>query len=336
MPLRRVSGALVALGLGLPACAAFDPLGAGGWHEVRSGELVLLTSGEVEPVERLAQRLQWLEPIAEEVSGLGPGAPRPLTLVLFESRAAYLRHAPLPESSGSHARTDSGSLALVDGSGPWRTTVRIALHEYVHYFLACHGDFPTWYEEGLADYLAFLNVSDGSIELGLEDPLRVNLLRGRASMPLPALISGDTASPQYGDAKLLGRFHDTAWSLFHYLRLGRPQGREGLARYLASFQAGVPSPAALEEALGVSLPALQQELAAYVARSPLPSERLEARRFLIARPPVASRRLDPADVSALRFELEQLRPTSKSPSFYHSDREAAAAFHTLRRHARSP
>ena len=268
----------------------------------------MLTHGALDPAERLVRRLRWFEGLAREVAGLPGGAPRGLTLVLFQSRSDYLEWVPLEESAGAHARRSAGSLAAVDGSGPWRFTVRTALHEYVHYLLASHGGLPAWYEEGLAEYLAGLRIREGWIELGVEDTLRTNLLRGRAAMPLAVLVGADTTSPEYHDSSLRGRFHDTAWSLFHHLRLGRPLGRQVLSRYLALVRAGEPSAPALEEALGFPLAVLEQELARYVASPPLPLERLELGRFRTKRPPLETRRLEAAEVSALLHELATLHP----------------------------
>jgi hypothetical protein len=270
-------------------------------------EIAVLTDGEITRVEALARRLTWYDPLVAAISGFEPDRSRGLTLVLFQSRDAYRHYAPHPHSSGHYTVASAKSLALIDGSGPWSEMTRIALHEYVHHFLAGRGGFPVWYQEGLAEYLASLRIADGWIELGGADPLRMNLLRGRASMPLPALVAGDTASAYYDDPTLLGRFHDTAWSLFHYLRLGRQHGREGLTLYLEQLHAGMPSVPALEIALGASLATLQQELASYLENEPLPFERLPGERFRIARPRVGVRSLERAEVSALLSELGSLR-----------------------------
>jgi len=302
---------LALLCLLLCACTALRELVSPAWRELRSGELAILTQGPVEPAEELLRRLRWLGAIAAEVSGLPAPPPRALNVVLFESHDEYVRYSPRPRFAGTHARLGSGSVALVDGSGPWSATARIALHEYTHYFLAQHGTFPAWYEEGLADYLATLRIEDGWIELGQTDPLRMNLLRGRGWMPLLALVSAGKNSPEYEGPSLLGRFHDTAWSLFHYLRLGRPQGRQALTSYLASVRAGKPSAPALEEATGTELLVLQQELARYVARSPLPRERLETRRFRIARPEVVTRLIDASEAAVLRSNLDALRTAQR-------------------------
>ncbi len=121
---------------------------------------------------------------------------------------------------------------------------------------------PLWAEEGMADFYGTFKLSDDgrTASIGLPvTPDEINLLRGRALIPLSELVAADQGSPLYVDDKYRSRFYAQSWALMHYLQVGNPARAPQLKDFLrriasreapvAAFNASFPDAAKLENEL---------------------------------------------------------------------------------------
>ena len=167
---------------------------------------------------------------------------------------------------------------LVVGSHRGTTSQRYetAFHEYVHYVFrnATSFQYPTWYDEGLADLLSTIRGIEGGVSVGEVPASRAYAYRQYEPMPLREILTVQSTSALAREDR--ARFYAGSWLFAHYLQmnagsedgarrarqsldyLGRiDQGRDRLAAFVEAFDMPVAEmDAALRTYAGGKLTAL--------------------------------------------------------------------------------
>ena len=162
---------------------------------------------------------------------------------------------------------------LLAARGQLGTPTENAWHEYAHYLLRTRTghNYPLWYEEGLATYLAAADLRRDRIRLG---KLRLGQLRRAANDESVSFRAAIESRSVFGfDGADLVSFYGKAWLLTHFIRHGHdagfPDWRPALERYLESADRD------FEAAFGRSPTEAGEWLRQYLDRSPLPRQTLE-------------------------------------------------------------
>lgn len=259
-------GVLALLAFAAPASA--KQLWEYAWVEVRTPHFVIASAeGEAKAV-RLALDLENFRGAAERLTNVGRFEERIPTKVYALPRLA--RDLGVDGTVvGLLMPAMRANYALTSPQGA--ESDEVLKHEYVH-FLVRNRDglhYPTWIDEGYAELLATLRVSENGagIEFG-------NVMRWRAeSLVNGAWISWETLLGAR-DTSSLGRtrgamFYAQSWLLMHYLVIGRP-GRDFAAdttKFLAATERGTPREQAFAAAYGLEVKAIGRTLRAYLGRA---------------------------------------------------------------------
>ena len=253
---RPLAALLASAALLLPLAAQADPV------EVQSENIVFY--GDVDPALAEARVREW--EIYRRVIFLLSGVMDPppdgekLTIYGFEKTRTLQEFVDRNGLRGVYTRGNQGPIFLTSvNDRKYRSSQEVGLHEYAHHVLEVivREGFPRWYDEGFANYLSTMDISDGMVTLG--DPSNDHmaaLRRKQAKFLSPeTVLSSNTLYPRYTRREWEKggpmAFYGQASLYVHYL-FSHPEWNAKLPGYLAKLEAGVPPLDAFEQAYGES------------------------------------------------------------------------------------
>jgi tetratricopeptide (TPR) repeat protein len=256
------------------------------WVEVRTDQLRLI--GDVDPslLIRLGRDLELFRHfLLFDGIARWPDHVAPFTVVVVGSRFSYGVFSADPSIAGRFTVTLRGSYATVNldaGFNKDDSDQNILFHEYVHFLLAYNSGFfyPSWYEEGFAEYLSTFRVDDeGGVDVGIPSEPRIRQLT-RRWIPLQRLFTERPVS------------YPQAWITVHYLN-SSPHRYSQLMEYLTQYNGGLTSDEAFAQAFDLSYKDLQREIRTYYRSGNYPYTHFEPGELAV---------VDPPDVQILKDE----------------------------------
>ncbi|MEM7410682.1 MAG: tetratricopeptide repeat protein [Myxococcota bacterium] len=172
--------------------------------------------------------------------------------------------AVLPDfARGVRANIHSGGLIVAPIQNVDDTRATLS-HEIVHELMAQQRiRYPTWYTEGLAEFLESTQVRHDLATIGRPETMRAMALAARGRIPVWQLLD-----PTHSPHEDLHAYYANAWLVVHYLHTGRrPSGESPLdagVDYLERLAVGEPWRSAFETAFGTSLAAFDEEVEAHL------------------------------------------------------------------------
>lgn len=250
------------------------------WRSVRTNNLFVI--GNADP-EKLRQVAAWLEffhgAFGRLVSRNVIDASVPTTVIVFRDDASFQPFKPLYQGrpanvSGFFQPGDDVNYIALSLDPRERDPFSVAFHEYVHLHVRDNiPGAPLWLNEGLAELYGSFQFSGNEALLGAPLYHYIRLLRAQELLPLTTLFSIGTNSPYYNEAEKSGVFYGQSWALVHYLMLGGDRNRQEQFRRFLNQVGRDNSEKAIENAFGVPVETLQDELRAYIRRGEFPSLR---------------------------------------------------------------
>lgn len=217
---------------------------------------------------------------AKLAPGLDLQSPAPLRMVAFDGPRSFAPYKARRDGGGTlllgqfHRHSDANYL-LLDGRTRTGDDYSVAFHELTHFFITHNvPSAPLWLNEGLAEYYGTFAVDGDRAVVGraIERHVEFLLLKNQVQ-DLDVLLETDGRAASTHGPQEVGRFYALSWLLVHYL-LSQPDGTDRTADYLLRLADGEDSESAFEEAYGVSLWEMEQELRLYVARGEFPQASL--------------------------------------------------------------
>ncbi|MDD9944275.1 MAG: hypothetical protein OXU20_24745 [Myxococcales bacterium] len=237
---------------------------------VRSRHLEVVTDGDPAQARQLVRDLERFHHVMMAMTTATERQETPpLRVFLTGSRRVFRKLGGKQDAAANFFSTSRGHYALVDQHGRgYRVALRTLLHEYVHHIVALGGGWPpSWYNEGLAEYMETTEFfDDGSYTLGKPLSYRPSRLTLTGWVPMRKVLEADRILDlQREDVDVYGQ----AWCFVHYA-LSTAERRDRLHRFLAARRAGRSVGAALEESFGIDASELDGILQVYVEK-PAPS-----------------------------------------------------------------
>ena len=320
---------LVLAGLASGLGCATKPLDAQEWLAVTTPHFeVMSTLGKDETLE-LARDAESFHQAVEFVLGLPLEAPAvPTRIYAFDDRTVT-RPFALRAESGYFLPTLREALIVLRTGDGWRDDATLELrHEYVHYLLRSQPKLPIplWFEEGAAEFLSTVAISDDRMELGRYRADHLRELGQQNWVPLSRVL--EAKDVEGWPERRLQLYHAEAWLFIHYLNFGMEgqAGRAGLATFLQRSAQGAPVPEGVREAFGMGIEELDTSVQDY-------SDHARFDSVMVRRAPFASGELRPlpqSEAMALlgRLSLALRRPEQAEGWFEKSvaaDRQNASA-----------
>lgn len=152
---------------------------------------------------------------------------------------------------------------------------QVGLHEYTHHILnaAVKQGFPRWYDEGFANYLSTMIITEDGVAVGDPTAGHAKVVKeGRAEWIDPeTVLSAITFYPNYSRYEMRRggptSFYAQSWLYVHYMR-SKPELNGKLADYLKLVDTpGVAPVDAFEEAFGISSKKFHRDAAKYFRKN---------------------------------------------------------------------
>jgi len=174
---------------------------------------------------------------------------------------------------GMYTMTHNGPAFVLNGKNGFRRgegARHIALHEYTHHIVSTytHADYPLWYNEGFANFLATFTFKNGTFRVGDPYDPYAYALRQKNWMPMTVVLASMEKYPfNLGDTSKIGQqttsqFYAQTWLTTHYLR-NEEKYKGKLKEYLSRLNKGERSIPAFKAAMGVTPEEFEVELKAY-------------------------------------------------------------------------
>ncbi len=289
---RRMLLSMLAIGiflvsLSLQAYSSGEPK----WIRSSSSHFTVLTDAGQKPGEQLLLRLEQMRGvIGQQLMKSKLHLSLPLDVIAVKSDEEYVQLAPLRDgrpisSTGFFIHGDDRNyivLNLADNKS-WQTIAREFSHLFLNYN---YPSTPSWFDEGLAEYLSSLQLSDDLGEIGADPGSYRTTLNSQPWMPLLELFAVrlDSKTPP------TSIFRAESWIVVHYLLSQDKMSETGAYFGLVEGQ-GEPIEPAIAKAYGATSAqlekAIKEHLRALTTAPPAPAA--EKRSALPPSPPGATR-----------------------------------------------
>ncbi len=327
--LRHVLGTFGAL-VALAASGAALPPGVEllihrNWFEARTANFHLYSCGSTQEVARLAMRLEQFREAYSLLAGAQAVASPPIVVLAFPDPASLQPFLPLYHGRAAdlaaffHRGSDENLIVLALSKAD-AASLRVVFHEYTHLLLRHNQPYwPLWLSEGMAElYSTFEVKGNNRARIGLPIDRHVRLLADVPPWPLPNLFAVTRASTEYNERRYAGIFYAESWLLTHYLMLGGNSAHKANFRQVTPLLREGQSPEqAFTNAFHTTLPAMQAELARYLARDKFVPLELTLAATLKQSRAFLTRTLTPMEVCCrLGDELLHIRRLDAAESFF--------------------
>lgn len=256
--------ALSTLSVGSVAAA---PSSGEGWRRLETENFTLFSNLDPAATHEIGSDLEHLRgALTELFLRASFESPKPTYIYVFADQSSFAPYSLGGGEPGFFAPHAHANFAAVVGSSPDQA-LPVVYRQYMH-DLIDHNvpQLPIWFRLGLAELMSTFEADESRARIGLPPSDDVGLT-GSESVSIEELLSAESL-PVGGEAQ--GAFVDLARSLVHYLIVEDSDRFGAASRFVAEIREDPTSELAITEALGVSATTLEADLAAYLARSPLP------------------------------------------------------------------
>ncbi|WP_026942814.1 hypothetical protein [Hellea balneolensis] len=246
--------------------------------EVRSDNFIITGDMRQKDGERLLRDLEIFRKNVFKVLGVN-GAPEiiPVRVYVTKNEKGLAKVTGTGGFGGMYTTTLNGPAFVLNGKAGFRRgggARHIALHEYTHHIVSTYTelDYPRWYNEGFANYLATFTYKDGTFRVGdPHDPYAYTLAQ-KNWMPMTVVLGTMEKYPfNIGDSSKIGRltqaqFYAQTWLATHYLR-NEEKYVGKLTDYVQRLNKGERNLLAFKAAMGVTPEEFEAELKAYYKKN---------------------------------------------------------------------
>ena len=242
--------------------------------EIKSENFIITGDMRQKDGEALLRDLEIFRKNVFKVLGVN-GAPEivPVKVYVTKSDKAFKRVTGIGAIGGIYTMTHNGPAFVLNGKNGFRrggNARHIALHEYSHHIVSAYTkmDYPLWYSEGFANYLATFTYKDGVFRVGDPYDPYARVLRQKNWMPMTIVLSTMDKYPfNLGDTSKIGaqttsQFYAQTWLAIHYLR-NTKKHKDALSTYIDLINKKSDSLDAFKVATGLTPEEFEVELKAY-------------------------------------------------------------------------
>ena len=245
-----LAGACAAAALCAGAVAAEPRVGK--FTKYDAGEFVIVTSRSGAQAKHIVEDLGKFRLTLERALGKRAAQNSFPTVIVISSEADWTNWLqPRQDIAGYFQRARFSNYMALNGDAPSEGALHVVFHEYTHYYLASQfsGEYPPWFNEGLAELMGYAKFSKGKVVLQIPMDL-VFEARNGSWIPFERLIQVDQSDPEYQSHKLMPSFYAQSWLAVHYGMVeNRDFGRQ-IVQYISDINRLVPQEEAARKNFG--------------------------------------------------------------------------------------
>ncbi|HEU4780583.1 MAG TPA: hypothetical protein VFS58_11940, partial [Steroidobacteraceae bacterium] len=261
--------AITALG-GISARAAEPRIGK--FVKYDTGDFIIVTSRSASQAREIMQKLTKFRITLEKILGKRAARSGIGTHIIIASRSDWEKYLqPREKIAGYFQRSRFNNYMALNGDAD-EYAIYVMFHEYTHFYLSSQfsGEYPPWFNEGLAELMAYAKFIDERTVLQIP-MFRVHEARDRDWIAFDRFIKVDHSSPEYQSHKLADAFYAQAWLAVHYGFVEERDFGKQIFSYLNQLNTLVPQEQAARNAFGTDLGVIDGKLRAYARSSKMGS-----------------------------------------------------------------
>ena len=246
--------------------------------EIRSENFIISGDVRQKDAEGLLRDLELFRKNVFKILGVN-GAPEivPVQVYVAKNEKALKSVIGVGGFGGMYTMTHNGPAFVLNGKAGFRRggqARHIALHEYTHHIVGAYTelDYPRWYNEGYANYLATFTYKDGTFRVGDPHQPYAYTLREKNWMPMTVVLGTMDKYPfNIGDTSKIGQqtqaqFYAQTWLVTHFLRNEEKYAGK-LTEYVQRLNKGERNLPAFKAAMGVTPEEFETEVKAYYKKN---------------------------------------------------------------------
>ena len=246
--------------------------------EIRSENFIITGNVSKKDGKALLRDLELFRKNVFKLLGVN-GAPEivPVNVYIAKNTKALKGITGVGGLGGMYTMTHNGPAFVLDGKNGFKRgggARHIALHEYSHHIVGAYTqlDYPLWYNEGYANYLATFSYKNGIFRVGDPYDPYATTLREKNWMPMTVVLGSMHKYPfNMGDTSKVGsqtisQFYAQTWLAVHYLK-NEEKYKGALTDYVRRLNEGESSLPAFKAAMGLTPEAFEAELRAYFKKN---------------------------------------------------------------------
>jgi Flp pilus assembly protein TadD len=188
-----------------------------------------------------------------------------MQIIMYSRSSDYRKIAP-SGSLGFYFNSSAGPRLLIGAESAGIDDRMVLFHEYVHYVVReqTRANFPRWYDEGFAEFLAATAIEEDSVIVGLVPKGRGHTLASERRMRIEDLLEpkDGSASPTYWS-----RFYAYSWLFTHYLQIYSVTSDTPLIEqtneFMRRYNSGEDSVRAFKISFGITPAQMDEQLIEY-------------------------------------------------------------------------
>lgn len=301
------------------------------WFEARTAHFHVYSCGPTQDVARVSARLEQFRSAYAALAGAQSVVSPPIVVMAFPDVETMRPFLPLYNDkpvnlAGFFKHGSDENLIVLTLSGNGGHALDVIFHEYTHLLLR-HNDriWPLWLKEGMAEIYSTFNAGGHILEIGKPVEHHLRLLSQGRWMPLHDLFRVGGDSPEYNEIEHQGVFYAESWLLTQYLFCGdNPARKARFGQLTVLLKQGLSPEAAFVTAFQTTLPAMEKELRAYLARGRFSGIQMTVGLDLSSPQPMSTRPVGRAEASfRLGNELMRLDRLEAAAEFFNEAKRLA-------------
>ena len=245
------------------------------WCRLTTTDFELITDLPEPRAKALLIDLQRFREVATVLMGKQPAEELPLKTIVFRYRRDFRKLTKSDRLLGLMQPSLHRNTLVIGPTDSGHDIERTAYHEYTHHLLKSAPDvrYPIWYEEGLARYLATVEMEADRAVVGKLSGRMVRYVFERGAIPLSKVLR-ERDVMDWAPSNL-SVFYDKAWLLVHYLHLshdlGLPDRRQALSGFIRRLNDGENTDDAFVASFEMTYAGMERKLERYCERRRLPT-----------------------------------------------------------------
>jgi hypothetical protein len=259
----------------LLVCASATVHAADQWTYGRSEHFEVFTTGNTGRAREVLRHFEDVHAFLASFLLKRPLRTRtPTRLIIFSNARQFAPYRPNESAAAFYLPGFDRDHIVMGRFDP--TATQIVVHEYVHLILRHNGGrYPTWLNEGLAEFFSTMVPESGRMTIGEVPPARFQMLFTGTLIPVARLLAVNSESPEYNTREHSGMFYAESWALTHML-LAEDTYRPKSDEFIQMISRGTPGPDVFKQLYGKSPEVVERDLRNYlttnlrVFRAPYP------------------------------------------------------------------
>ena len=186
----------------------------------------------------------------------------PTRLIIFSNERQFAPYRPNESAVAFYLPGSDRDHIVMSRFDP--TATQLVVHEYVHLIVRhAGGRYPTWLNEGLAEFFSTMVPDSGRMTIGEVPSGRFQLLFTGSLIPMARLLAVGPESPEYNTRTHSGMFYAESWALTHMI-LAEDTYRTKSDAFLQMVAKGTSSSAAFMQLYGKTPEVVERDLRNYL------------------------------------------------------------------------